>query len=592
MQKDQSMRLFNFEIKKICVFAILTVLCLTVYANSINNEFIIVDDNNAIINNPGIYKLAQNWSAPHDFLNSLCYQIAEFNVIPYHIASIIFHILSTVLLFLFLKLLFSGEASFLGACLFAVHPMHTEVVTWISGRSQAIMTFFVLTIYLLFQKITTALSNNKKVDYRIYFLTLIIFSYNIIENYPFFILFCLVLVLSEFIFNRLKKSWKLLLPFICISLIRAILALGILQSRIETVAASRGATISLNNPVFNFIRSFFVHLWLLVWPAKLTMYHEPLIFPTWANWCGLAVILLLFCFIPLLLKKAKPVVFGLGIFIIFLIPTYLPFSIASSIAERYVYFPSIFLFILLSFLFEKYYSKKDRNSRKWIILLFICILFSYSLRTIIRNRDWKNNSVFARATLKTSPYSPRAHNNMGIVYRKEKNYEKAIEEFTIAIKIAPDFYATYNNLGYLYKKIGKQPEALEMFKIATEKNPNGAQAFYNLGNAYRDIWHVQMALSSYEKSLELNPNYAKSHRALGDIYVRFGKFNEAIFNYKKAIEIDPKKISAYINLNHVYSTIGEKEKAKEVLLRAREITVEQGKEKAKEVIDSYLRQLE
>ena len=145
------------------IYLILAFLCFLVYANSLNNAFI-SDDIPSIVKNPFISHPWRVWTDLAAFLNSLNYLVSGYNPFSYHLTNIIMHALVTILVFLFLNLFFKVEASFLAACLFAVHPIHTEAVTWISGRGYLINALFILGIYLLYQKATGLLQQTKRVE--------------------------------------------------------------------------------------------------------------------------------------------------------------------------------------------------------------------------------------------------------------------------------------------------------------------------------------------------------------------------------------------------------------------------------------------
>ncbi|MBI5145258.1 MAG: hypothetical protein HZA27_03625, partial [Candidatus Omnitrophica bacterium] len=107
------------------IYFILIILCFLAYFNSLNNQFV-SDDIQSIAKNPLIGQPQTYLIDPANLLNSLAYLIGRFNPFPYHLASVIIHTLNTILIFFFLVLFFKPETSFLGAGLFAVHPIHTE----------------------------------------------------------------------------------------------------------------------------------------------------------------------------------------------------------------------------------------------------------------------------------------------------------------------------------------------------------------------------------------------------------------------------------------------------------------------------------
>ncbi|MFC1704519.1 tetratricopeptide repeat protein [Candidatus Omnitrophota bacterium] len=571
------------------IYFILIALCALVYANSIHGEFILVDDIPAIVRNPRIARpLYYYWAFPQELLNSLSYRIARFNVVPYHICGIVLHAINTILVFFLLRLFFKEKASFIGACLFAVHPIHTEAVSWISGRSHVVIGFFVLVTYLLYFTAT----QQEKLKRPLYLMSVLIFTYYINQNYSFYTFFPFLLIFSDIAFKRWRNNWKFWLPFLLILAFRIILLKEVVVDKVITPPLDGWGQETMRNPWFYFVYATYSYLGLLLWPARLTFYHEPLMFHPLVMRLGMVVVGIVICFLPYIYKKAKSIFFGLGMFALFLVPSYSPFPIAPTVSERYAYLPSILLSILASFLYERCSVRSNGIHRKGIILLFIFVIAAYGARTVARNEDWRDNRRLWSATLEVSPKSPRSHSNMGVVYLEDESFEKAIEEFNAAINISPNYYASYNNLGALYKKIGKKEKTLSVFKMAVERNPNCAEARYNLGVAYGDIWHVEAAINSYKKTLEINPYYVKALNNLGNSYLSLSRYQDAIMYYRKAIAINPEYSEAYFNLGHLYVNKGENEQAKENLLKARELFIQQRKTHMLKRIDEYLRKME
>jgi len=477
-------------LKPKAVYFILAMACLLVYGNSLNNAFV-SDDIPAILNNPRIQHTFSFWSEPQSFLNSLIYNFAGLNTIPYHLASVILHLINTILVFVLLNLFFKTQASFLGALLFAVHPAHAEAVAWISGRGYLILAFFLLVIYLSYYKS----SYQEKFKPWLYFLSLGAFSYYLIGSFAFFTLFPFFIILSDIIFNRWRKNWKLWIPFLLLAILRIVLIGELLPQRIAYVTNYLGAEAIWRNPIPPFVYSIFSHFWMLIWPEKLTFYYEPVVFHPLAIWIGFSILAISACFLPYLFKKSKSLLLGIGMFILFLAPTYSPLPVATVVAERYAYFPSILLSILVAFSCQKYFEKEDSGMRRWVAVLLIFIIGLYAARTIIRNADWKDGRSLFRATLDISPDSPSGHNGMGAVYFHAGDIDRAIAEFTKAIGLKANYAMAYCNRGVAYYSKGDLARAISDFSAAIKLKADYAEAYHSRAIAY-------FAGKEYSKSWE------------------------------------------------------------------------------------------
>ncbi len=499
---------FSLTTDKKKIYLALAGICLVVYANSLRGAFV-SDDIPTIINNPAIANPANYLFAPANILDSFTYLLVKDNPFLYHLISVILHSLNTILVFVFLSLFFKAEASFLGASLFAVHPIHTEAVSWISGRGYLIMALFTFSIYLLYRRATYTEKAplSKAIFY--YLSGLFLFAYLIVRQFSFYTLTPLFLILSDVTFGKWRKNWKLWLPFLGIAALRLAMSKSLLLGRVGSVARDMGASPTWTDPIFNLAYSLFSHLILLIWPARLTLYHEPAMISHFALVLELIVLAVLVLALPLLYKKAKPVFFGLGIFVIYLAPTYSPVLISWLVAERYLYIPSVALSLCLCLAYEKY-AKKSEAARNAALILFIIVIVAYSLRTVFRNEDWKTPERLWQATLEVSPLSPRAHNNMGDVYSRAGNIEGALLEF----------------------------------EKATELKPNYADAYHNLANAYYSRGNLRQAIKYYQKAIACNPELFESHYNLGIIYINTGDFKRATEELNEAVQLRPQDENA------------------------------------------------
>jgi len=518
------------------IYLILVALCFLVYANSLHNAFV-SDDIPAITKNPSLAHPLHYWLDPTPLSESLNYLIAGLDPFTYHLTNIILHSLATILIFFFLRLFFQTEASFIGACLFAVHPIHTEAVTWVSGRPYIILALFILGAYLLYQRAcgfpVAGTSSSEKGRRAIpgkdaesfspahYIISLLVFTYFIIQHISFYFLFPFFLILSDVTGGIWRKSWRLWLPYLGIVAIRLILARVEVMIRVTAVAKEIGTGITWTNPFFNLVYSFFSHMSLMLWPVKLTLYHEPAIISSFMLKVGIAALLLLLCSLPFIFKKAREIFFAIMLFILFLAPTYSPVMVSWLVAERYTYFPSVALSIMLSFSCERYIIPMRNIHRRNLLLgLIIFIIASYAVRTVIRNEDWKSPERFWRQTALVSPDSPRSHNNMGDVYSQEGNIQGAIKEFTRAIEIKPDYADAYHNLATTYYSQGNVKEAVKLYQQATSLNPELFESYFNLGIIYLDTGEVNLAIKELEKAAQVRPQDTAVRQALAAALAR------------------------------------------------------------------------
>ncbi len=438
---------------------------------------------------------------------------------PYHLANIIVHIINTWLVYAILRRFFKREAGFLGAALFAVHPIHVEAVTWISGRGYLIIALFTFLCYLLYRKATYPEEGATTFNWRYYVLCLLLFCYFIVEQFNFFALVLPLFVFSDLTFGKWRRNWKWWIPLFVIVAFRLVAARATVVMRVEAVAKEMGVGSkvwdpqSWSNPLYNMAYSLFSHLQLLVWPQNLTIYHEPPIITRTLLNVELAAMALLVIALPFIFKRARPVFFALGVYAIFFIPTYSPILISWLVAERYAYVPSIALSICMCFAHERIVARNPAR-RRMLLTGWVIVCCALSVRTVIRNEDWKTPQRFWLSTALVSPDSPRSHNNLGDAYAQEENFAMAITAFKNAITIKPDYADAYHNLANIYQHIGNVKEAIPNYEKAIALNPSLYESYANLGVAYLNVGEVDKAIKILAEALRLRPDDRAASDAL------------------------------------------------------------------------------
>jgi len=149
-------------------------------------------------------------------------------------------------------------------------------------------------------------------------------------------------------------------------------------------------------------------------------------------------------------------------------------------------------------------------------------------------------------------------NILGAVNAGLERRDQAIDCYTRALRIDPEYAEAHNNLGIVFKDLGKFAEAIDSYKKALQVNPGYAEAHNNLGNAFKELGKFDEAISSYADALEIKPGFSESHNNLGNTFKELGRFDEAITCYVKALQIKPDFAEAHNNLSSVKKyTIGD-----------------------------------
>lgn len=508
--------------KKWPFLMILGLLVILTYINALNNDFL-SDDLSEIVHNPQVGNLGIIATRPFGFirllLNFFAFHIGGMNPLFFRLINYAFHLGIVYLIFILFDLFYSTRIAFFTSALFAVHPAITEAIVWISGGTYPQYSFFFLLSFLLY-----LLSKQNK---KFYLFSVATFILSFMSHPQMPMALFLIFPLWEICFGNLKKNWPKTLPFVFITGAFLLITLGSLPERETTLKSIHYQEGGVDNPIMVIIIAVSSYLQLIFFPKTLTLYHSELSFNQTEFYTRSLLTLLMILVTLMSFKKNKFLFFWLAFFFIALSPTLTPFRLNWVVAERYLYLPSLGIFAVIAYTLDQLAQKKSLKVP--IYVLFASILILLSIRTIIRNIDWKNEDNLWIATGKTSPSSPNAHNNLGDVYGRHGDKQAALREFQKAIEIKPNY----------------------------------GDAYHNLANTYRELGQIDKALENYQKALEFNPNLWQSYQNIAAIYFQAKQFTQALDNIQKAITINPGSLNLRDNLGIIYLAMGNKEQAKE-----------------------------
>ena len=100
------------------------------------------------------------------------------------------------------------------------------------------------------------------------------------------------------------------------------------------------------------------------------------------------------------------------------------------------------------------------------------------------------------------------HLNKGNAYCDQGEFDEAIQEFTKAIELDPEYALAYNNRGVAYDEKGEYDKAIADCNKAIELNPELDEPYFGRGLGYMELGQKEKAISDFEKSIELSENPA------------------------------------------------------------------------------------
>jgi len=130
-------------------------------------------------------------------------------------------------------------------------------------------------------------------------------------------------------------------------------------------------------------------------------------------------------------------------------------------------------------------------------------------------------------------------------YRKNGQYDKAIEDYTQIIKVYPDSPTGYANRGMTYSLKKDHDRAIADYTMTIKLVPNGDASLHNQrGYEYLAKDDYDNALADFNKAIQLTPNSANAYDSRGEAYLKKGDYDKSIADYSQALRLDPNFDSA------------------------------------------------
>jgi tetratricopeptide (TPR) repeat protein len=580
------------------LLALIMLVTLASYSNGVRNQFVF-DDTLVISNNPtirGIEKVPRllgmgKKKASYRPLRMISYAVdytlnqklwkymgiyegqdEGLNPFGYHIANYVYHLLTTWLVFLVVfRLVSNYRIAFLAAALFALHPVHTDSVTYLSGRRDIFVTLFYLAGFYFFLRyrqtrnlifiFAAFLSYLLSLGSKEMGVTLpaLFFCYDLITHFPekvrkidaaYFKAFVLtvkkVLVQSKYLYSLLFLG-----------------ALSFSYYKVFIKSPSYKVTYYGDSMITTFLTvgKILVHyIKLLLYPIRLNADYSFNAFPLSSSFLEPAtvvsfMVLGVIGYVVLrLLITHRIAAFGVIWFFVTLLPVCHIFPHHELLAEHYLYLPSFG--VCLAVAYGLNFFLEEKRYRRCIYAICIIVVLLFSVRIADRNRDWKDGFSLWAKTVKTSPQCARAHVNLGNAHFKKGSLDESIIEYKRGLTIRPQYVKGHINLGEAYATMKMFDEAIAQHKKALALKPNSAEGHAGLGGAYLNKGMPDEAILELEQALAIKPYYAVAHANLGAAYQVKGMFDEAIKECRKALRIDPTLTLAHINLGIAYGKKG------------------------------------
>ena len=433
------------------------IACL-VYLNSFGGTFQF-DDYNVIVSNGAVH----SWSAwshdlPHGIRPVLKFTYvlnwtSGLGLFGFHLLNLLIHVINTVFVYFLSRRstqYFPSQApAVCTAILFAVHPVQTEAVAYISGRSTSLMATFYLGSMLAYIRGSDAQGHLWSHGISPVLFIMALLTKEIAITLP------AVLLLWEFTFGEQKRFAAILK--------RQGIHWGLLAAALFFLIAHPGYgplleysfdIRGLKETLLSQINGVFYLLSKLIVPYSLNIDPDLPVMSRWTVLLALkaGLLLALMCAGLMRLKRSPGFAFGVLWFFIVLVPTNSLIPRLDLANERQLYLSSWGLFLVIAVGCTKLQVRAGKN---WVYWTMAAVLVVLAGCTISRNQVYRSEIALWEDTVRKSPHKPRAFNNLGYAYALAGRNEDAAKTYRQALHLNPDYKPARINLESLQKNLDR-----------------------------------------------------------------------------------------------------------------------------------------
>lgn len=499
----------------------------------------------------------------------------------HHLASLLLHVVSTVVLFLILdRATGRRRRSFVIAAIFSLHPLHVESVAWLAERKDVLsVMFWMVALYAY-------LRHAERPGVARYALVVILFTCGLMAK-PMLVTFPVILLLLDYWpLGRFREigSNPASAPFgpaACSVSIRVILeklpllALSGVSAAVTFWAQQTGGTVStlvevpLKLRLGNGLDAYWRYIGLFVRPTALAiLYPFPVTIPLWRSVAAAVAICAVSCGV-FWLRRSRPYLFvGWFWYLVTLLPVIGLVQVgAQAMADRYMYLPMIGL--IMAMVWSVAEAAAGNNvMTKALPLVTAAIMLVCGLLTARQIAFWRDDITLYRHALEVTDGNYTAHLNLGCALGEAGRQAEAVEQFRLALRISPANAEAYLNLGNSLLMSGRTDEAIEAITSSIRLHPDWAAAYNELGAVMLRKGDLPMALQNFNRAVTLDPQLANALFNKAVTLSALGKNTESVAWYRQALAVSPDDAECHARLATELILLGQPDEAMRHLAEA------------------------
>ncbi|MDY0094404.1 MAG: tetratricopeptide repeat protein [Candidatus Vecturithrix sp.] len=447
----------------------------------------------------------------------------------------------------------------LGACLlWALNPIQTQAVTYIVQRMTSLSTLFYLAALLAYINYRLTLHSSQKIVWGIATGISFLLALGSKENG---ILVPLAIILVEWLFFRgndarvvSSRLGTTLIAGIVVTAISVVMFFCLTDKDIVRILTRSYdlRPFSLTERMLTQPRVLLFYLSLLLYPIpqRLSLEHDFAVSSNlWEPWSTLPSILLVGILIAFscLQARKRPLLAFAGSFYFInhaVESTFLPLEM---VFEHRNYLPSLFLFlpIVSAWLdLKRVFESTSRNMMLTLQVLPILLIAVLGIGTFVRNMDWQSERSLWTDAQRKSPESARPVFNLAKDLERRGDYENAIALYRKSMSLRPPRLKHFDimaltNIGTIFYKLGDFNKAIDYYREAYDILPDTVRSRYNLAVAYAKSGQFHQAEEHLVALLTNNPEDELALDLMGLVLLKQHRFSESIKYSRRLVQIAP-----------------------------------------------------
>ena len=527
-------------------------LALIAYGNSYPGAWIF-DDPYTIPANPGIGVLwppsAAIASPPGSPASGRPLTALSFNLnaavsglhpASFRFVNVLIHAANALLLFLLVRRLLARmprwrdtapTVAWMTAALWAVHPLNTSSVTYISQRAESLMAlFFLAALYAL------ARLGELGVARRWSAAALVLAWCAVLAKDVGAMLPLLVIPFDRAFFRATwREAWHKRKRLFVVMLIPAWLFLGITYLSDPRQGTVRFDYQGINSWTYLCTQAAAIVMYVrkVFWPDPLILDYGWPIVSVWREWLPHAVALTSVFAAGLWCMVRKPAIgFPVVMFFAVLAPSSSVIPVVTEImAEHRMYLPSALVLlgaVLLAMAGLRRLARNDAAALRWAVLASVIAGGFLLGRTIEQNALYRDPVIMWRHNCEVTPLNRRSHFNLGHEWRVRGLLPEAVAAYGHALRLSPDYPDAFAGMSYALYDGGDYQQALPYAEQALRFEPQDPEHYFTLAMIHAKLGDRESALAAVRSGLLVDPNGDRLKKAAVVIYFMFDQPEEAL----------------------------------------------------------------